>query len=95
MDAGIDGLARMSYLEHKEQGLLIELVQWNALTRPYFEGLEQRVAKADPGQGVHEFHLSDLTPKAAVLGQLGRFTLNKLLGRVESTRPKPGKEAAA
>ena len=41
IDAGMDGLARMSYVENPNTGLILEVIQWNALTKPYFEGLEK------------------------------------------------------
>lgn len=86
IDAGVDGLARMSYVENRDQGLILEIIEWNPLTRPYFNGLEHRVRSADPGQLVHNFALDELTPKAAVIGQLMKFSVNKLLGRIQPTR---------
>ncbi len=76
----------MSYVENAESGLILEVIEWNPLTRPYFDSLEQRVRSADSRQLVHEFSLTDLTPKAAVLGQLLKFSLKKLFGKVEQTR---------
>ena len=90
VDAGIDGLARMSYVEDAAQGLILEVIQWNPLTRPYFNGLERMVREADPAQPVHEFKLADLTPKGAVMLQLAKFTVNRLLGRIETTRRTSG-----
>ena len=86
LDAGIDGLARMSYLENPDSGLILEVIQWNALTKPYFEGLEKRVKSADKSQLTHEFKLADITPKGAVMLQLAKFSCNKLLGGVQQTR---------
>ena len=86
IDAGIDGLARMSYLENPDTGLILEVIQWNPLTKPYFEGLEKMVRAADASQLVHEFKLADITPKGAVLMQLLRFGVNRLFGRVQQTR---------
>jgi hypothetical protein len=94
LDAGVDGLARMSYVENPETGLILEVIQWNALTKPYFEGLEKLVKTADKQQLVHEFKLADITPKAAVFAQLLKFTVKKLFGRVEQTR-RPVTRAAA
>jgi len=86
IDAGVDGLARMSYVEHVEQQLILEIIQWNPLTKPYFEGLERKVKEADRQQLIHEFTLADLTPKGAVLLQLAKFSINRMLGRIETTR---------
>jgi hypothetical protein len=96
VDAGVDGLARMSYVENPESGLILEVIQWNTLTKPYFEGLERRVKAADPAQPVHEFRLADITPKAAVFVQLGKFALKKLFGGVQQTRrPLSGEGVSA
>lgn len=89
VDAGVDGLARMSYVENPESGLILEVIQWNRLTKPYFEGLERMVKEADASQLVHEFKLADLTPGAAVLLQLVKFSINRMLGRVAQTRRPP------
>ena len=96
VDAGVDGLARMSYVENRDAGLILEVIQWNPLTRPYFEGLEKRMKSADPAQHVHEFELAELTPKFAALTQVAKFGLAKLFGRVQQTRrPKTTEGAAA
>ncbi len=95
VDVGVDGLARMSYVENAESGLMLEVIEWNPLTRPYFDSLEQRVRSADSRQLVHEFSLTDLTPKAAVLGQLLKFSLKKLFGKVEQTRRPLSPEVTA
>jgi hypothetical protein len=86
IDAGVDGLARMSYVENRETGLILEIIEWNPLTRPIFDGLEKRVRSADSSQLLHEFNLTDLTPKLTVLVQLLKFSLKKLFGGVEQTR---------
>ena len=86
VDAGVDGLVRMSYVENPETGLILEVIQWNPMTRPYFEGIEKRVRGADPGRLVHEFTLRELTPRLAVATQLARFGVAKLFGRVQQTR---------
>ena len=88
VDAGVDGMARMSYLERIENGqrLILELIEWNPLTRPYFDELEKRAANADPGQLIHEFSLAELTPKVAAILQLVKFGINKALGRIPQTR---------
>ncbi|MBW2498939.1 MAG: VOC family protein [Deltaproteobacteria bacterium] len=85
VDSGIDGLARMSYVENDE-GMILEVIEWNAMTRPYFNGIEERVKAADASQLIHEFELSELTPKGAVLFALIKFMLKKLFGRIKRTR---------
>ena len=94
IDSGVDGLARMSYVENPDRGLILEVIEWNPLTRPYFNGLEAMVREADPSQLVHEFELASITPKLAVLMQLIRFGLKKLFGGVQQTR-RPTRSAAA
>ena len=69
-----------------DERLILEVIEWNPLTRPYFDELERRAAAANPGQLKHEFRLEELTPKFAVLVQLLKFTVNKALGRIVDTR---------
>ena len=89
VDAGMDGLARMSYVEN-DQGLILEVVEWNAMTRPYFDSIEVLVKAADKQQLVHEFQLADITPKFAVIVALAKYTVKKLFGGVQQTRrPNP------
>ena len=86
IDAGVDGLARMSYVENTAAGMILEIIEWNRLTRPYFDGIEQRVRALDPTVSIHEFKLDDLTPRFAVFVQLALFGLRKLFGRIKPTR---------
>lgn len=96
IDAGVDGLARMSYMENTEQGVILEVIEWNALTKPYFNGLEALVKSADKQQQLkHDFKLTDITPKTAVALQLGKFMLKKLFGRVQQTRRPHAANASA
>lgn len=85
VDAGMDGLARMSYVENSD-GLILEIVEWNAMTKPYFDGIEDLFRQADKQQLVHEFDLTDITPKAAVAVAIAKYMFKKLLGRVQRTR---------
>ena len=93
IDSGVDGLARMSYMENPDTGIILEVIEWNALTRPYFDGLEKKVKSADKSVPVHEFELSDITPRGAVMLQLAKFMVKKALGRVEQTRRPNGAAA--
>lgn len=93
VDAGIDGLARMSYVEDSE-GVILEVIEWNPMTMPYFDKLEQMVKSADKSQLVHEFRLSDITPKGAVMVALVKLMVKKLFGRVQQTR-RPTDNASA
>lgn len=89
LDAGMDGLARMSYMENPDSDIILEVIEWNSLTRPYFNVIEKMVKSADAKQLVHEFKLADITPKgAAFLGVL-KFGVKKLFGRVQQTRRIP------
>ncbi len=89
IDAGVDGLARMSYLENNQENLILEVIEWNALTRPYFDGIGNRVKRADSSQLIHEFQLAEITPKAAVFMQLIKFSIKKMMGRVQPTMRAP------
>ncbi|NCF19670.1 MAG: hypothetical protein GWP63_15620 [Haliea sp.] len=86
IDSGVDGLARMSYMENTDAGIILEVIEWNGLTRPYFEGIEKMVKSADKKQLVHEFELADITPKVAVFFQLTKFAIKKLFGQVKPSR---------
>ena len=89
IDAGMDGLARMSYMEEPDSGLILEVIEWNSLTRPYFNVIEKMVKSADAKQLVHEFNLPDITPKGAVFLGLLKFGAKKLFGGVQQTRRVP------
>ena len=93
VDAGIDGLARMSYVEDSE-GMILEVIEWNPMTMPFFDGLERLVKSADKSQLVHEFKLSDITPKGAVMVALVKLMVKKLFGRVQQSR-RPVDNASA
>ena len=86
IDSGIDGLARMSYVENTESGIILEVIEWNALTRPYFTKIEKMVKSANPDQLTHEFNLPDITPKVAVFTGLVKFGLRKFFGGAKQTR---------
>lgn len=63
-------------------GVVIEVIESNAMTRPYFDAIEKMVKGIPDGQGVKEFKLRSITPVGAVLMNLTKFLLNKILGRV-------------
>ncbi len=86
VDSGVDGLARMSYMEHADTGIILEIIEWNDLTRPYFETLADMWKEASVKGDDVEFVLADLTPKMAILFGLGRFIVKKLTGQVKTTR---------
>ncbi len=86
VDVGVDGLARMSYLENKETGLIIEVIEWNDLTRPIFDSLYEKWQSIETEGKNVEFDLQKLTPLGAVFKGLGRFIVKKLTGQVKITR---------
>lgn len=86
IDAGMDGLARMSYMENPDSGIILEVIEWNSLTKPYFNVIERMVKSAGANQLVHEFKLGDITPKGAVLLGALKFGMKKMFGRVQQTR---------
>jgi hypothetical protein len=73
-------------MENTDAGIILELIECNGLTRPYFEGIEKMVKSADKKQLVHEFELADITPKVAVFFQLTKFAIKKLFGQVKPSR---------
>ncbi len=65
VDAGVPGVARMSYVESRRiPGLVCELIEWNALTRPYFDGVAAFLSEAEPGRLVHETDLATLAARS-------------------------------
>ncbi len=81
VDAGFDGLARMSYIEMKDNPkLILEVIEWNDITRPYFDGIKKLVDNANPNQLIHEFKLSQVTPIGAVLKLGSKYLVKKLFG---------------
>lgn len=86
VDSGIDGFGRMSYVEHPETGIILEIVEWNALTRPYFERIRTRWDEAAKTGEDTEFDIKALTLKRAVVTSLIKFAARKLTGRIIRTR---------
>jgi len=83
MDTGIDGIARMSYIENSTAKITLEVIEWNAMTAVYFQNIEKRLRAIAQRETVEEFHLSELTPKVVLLPVLAKFAINKLLGRLK------------
>jgi len=86
VDSGIDGLARMSYIEYPNTGIILEMIEWNDLTRPYFDAIRAMWDEAAANGADMEFELASLTPKGAIIKGLGTFLIRKLTGRVKQTR---------
>lgn len=83
LDSGYPGLVQMSYIEsNQDPHLILEVIEYNDLIRPYFDQIKQLVDRANPQQLIHEFSLNRLTPLSAVLRLGGKLLLNKLLRRV-------------
>lgn len=58
VEAGHPDFCRMSYVESTEiAGLILEIVEWNDFTRPYFDGIQTFLADADPGVLKHDYQL--------------------------------------
>jgi hypothetical protein len=58
MNAGAPGYAQMAYVESElVPGLMLEIIEWNDLTRPYFNGIAAFLAEADPGILKHTYKL--------------------------------------
>jgi len=86
VDSGVDGLARMSYVENSDQNIILEMIQWNDLTRPYFDAIHAMWKASQDAGSDREFELASLTPKGAVIKGLGGFIFKKLTGQVKPTR---------
>ena len=66
VDAGVPGVARMSYVESQRiPGLVCEVIEWNDLTRPYFDGMRSFLDEADDAQRIHELDLATLFARFA------------------------------
>jgi len=73
----------VSYMKTPEgHGIVLEVIEFNAMTRPYFDSIKKMVNEIPAGQLVKNFKLSSITPVGAIVSALGKFLLNKLLGRV-------------
>jgi len=86
VDSGVDGLARMSYIENPDTDIILEMIEWNDLTRPYFVAIREMWEEAAAKGMDTEFELASLTPKGAIIKGLGSFLIKKLTGQVKPTR---------
>ena len=86
VDSGVDGLARMSYVENPDTGIILEMIEWNDLTRPYFDAIHSMWVEADAKGQNTEFKLAALTPKGATIKALGKFFVKKLTGQIKQSR---------
>ena len=51
-------IRQVAYVESTEiPGLILELIEWNDLTRPYFDGIGKFLAAADKNQLKHDYKL--------------------------------------
>ena len=86
LESGIDGLARMSYLEHDNHDFVIELIELNSLTHPYFEGIENRWNELDPSDGNADLDIMKLTKRSLVFRSLLKLAAKSMLGQIDKTR---------
>lgn len=59
-------------------GIVLEIIEWNAMTRPYFERIRELVDAVPPGVLFEEFNLNSITPVAELLRSLPGFLWKKL-----------------
>jgi methylmalonyl-CoA/ethylmalonyl-CoA epimerase len=58
VETGSPEHAQMAYVESTEiPGLILEIIEWNKFTRPYFDGTREFLAKADPTVLEHPYTL--------------------------------------
>lgn len=86
IDSGVDGLGRMSYIENTDTGVILELIEWNTLTRPFFDKIKLLCSQAEKSGEDADFSLASLTPKGAILPALARFAFKKITGQVKTAR---------
>lgn len=66
VEAGVPGYARMSYIQSRTiPGLVCEVIEWNALTRPYFDGMQEFLSRVDDARSIHEIDLAAFVAGAA------------------------------
>lgn len=63
-------------------GIVLEVIEDNAMTKPYFAGIKDLIDHIPEGRLMQEFKLNDLMPLSLLVPALGRFAVNKILGRV-------------
>ncbi len=58
VEAGHPDFCRMSYVESTEiPGLILEIIEWNDFTCPYFDGIGRFLAEADASILKHDYQL--------------------------------------
>jgi methylmalonyl-CoA/ethylmalonyl-CoA epimerase len=58
VEAGTPGYSQMAYVEStKIPGLILEIIEWNDYTRPYFDGIGEFLAGADKSVLQHPYTL--------------------------------------
>lgn len=58
VDAGVPGVVQMAYVESDRiEGLMFEIIEWNDLTRPYFDGIRGFLDAADDSVLIHHYSL--------------------------------------
>lgn len=58
VNAGSPDFAQMAYVESARiPGLVLEIIEWNDFTRPYFDGIGNFLANADPSIVKHDYQL--------------------------------------
>jgi hypothetical protein len=72
-----------SYMKTPEgYGVVLEIVEDNAMTRPYFDNTRKLVDSVPDGQLIKDFKLNDIMPKGAVIATMGKFILKKITGKL-------------
>ena len=71
-----------AYMKTPEgHGIVLEVIEDNAMTRPYFAGIKSIVEQIPEGQLAQEFKLNDLMPLSLLLPELGKLLVKKILGK--------------
>ena len=82
-DKNVFAANEASYMKTPEgHGIVLEVIELNAMTRPYFDSIKKMVNEIPAGKLTQEFKLSSIAPVGAVVSALGKFLMNKLLGRI-------------
>ncbi len=63
-------------------GIILEVIEWNGMTKPYFDTIKAMVDALPQQQLYREFSLNSITPIAELVKVLPRFIWKKITGKL-------------
>ncbi|MEE9416265.1 MAG: VOC family protein [Acidimicrobiales bacterium] len=88
-DQNVFGDDESSYMVSPEgHGIVLEIIEYNALTRPYFDRIHELVHAIPDGELTRDFDINDLASKPVVMAAVAKMTARRaaLKGRAAVTR---------